>query len=289
MDTSRQKSSSKWLIWLGIGCGGTVVVVVVLVIAGFFFVRNLTRGFRDSEGLMGTLTAKYGRAEDYCPEPDGTIPAARIEVFLAAREAMAPARRTLADSFEEVLKTRDAEGRSSRNVLTALRLGLGVVTPISTFFRDRAEALLDKGMGPGEYSYIYMIAYYSWLRKPATDGVGLEVMAERAGQAARDREEILEVNRDITLRRLNRLALPILENELAKLRAGAAAGEKKSGERWAAALAAEVKALAADHSRIPWQDGAPEVVDRSLRPFRERLEASYVPVVNVFELSFERR
>jgi hypothetical protein len=33
----------------------------------------------------------------------------------------------------------------------------------------------------------------------------------------------------------------------------------------------------------------PEVIDASLRPFRERLEAGYVPVVNVFELAFDRR
>jgi hypothetical protein len=289
MEMLPQKSSNKWLVWLGIGCGGVVVVVVVLVIGGYFFVRNMARGFRDSQGLMESLTAKYGRIEDYCPDADGTVPAARIEVFLAARAAMSPARQTLAESFREVLKARDEEGRPSRNILSAVRLGLGVVTPISAFFKARAESLIDKGMGPGEYSYIYVIAYYSWLKKPPTDGVGLEVMGERPGTPARDREEALEVSRDITLRRINRLVLPLLENQLAKRRAGAAAGAGKGGDKWAEALAAEIKALAADRARIPWQDGVPEVIDRSLRPFRERLEAAYVPVVNVFELAFERR
>jgi hypothetical protein len=289
MEMSSKKSSSKWLVGLGIGCGGAVVIAVVLVIAGYFFVRNMAQGFRDSQELMKSLTAKYGRAEDYCPDPDGSIPAARLEVFLSARDAMGPARKRLAASFEEVVKLEDAQGRPSRNAFSAIRTGMGVVTPIAGFFKARAEALLDREMGPGEYSYVYMIAYYSWLKKPATDGAGMEIMTERYGRDNRDRQEALEVSRDVTLRRINRLALPMLENQLARRRAVADGGGGKAADKWAEALAGEIKALAADRLRIPWQDGVPEVIDASLRPFRERLEAGYVPVVNVFELVFDRR
>jgi hypothetical protein len=286
---SSKKSPNKWLVGLGIGCGGAVVIIVVLVIAGYFFVRNMAQGFRDSQELMKSLTAKYGRVEDFCPDPDGSIPAGRLEVFLSARDAMGPARKTLAASFEEVMKLENAEGRPSRNVLSAIRTGMGVVTPIAGFFKARAEALLDREMGPGEYSYLYMIAYYSWLKKPPTDGAGMEAMTERYGRDNRDREEALEVSRDVTLRRINRLALPMLENQLARRRSVAESGGGKAADKWAEALAAEIKALAADRLRTPWQDGVPGVIDASLRPFRERLEAGYVPVVNVFELAFDRR
>jgi hypothetical protein len=288
MEMSSKKSSNKWLVGLGIGCGGAVVIVVVLVVAGYFFVRNLAQGFKDSQETMKLLTAKYGRIEDYSPDADGTIPASRLEVFLAVREAMDPARKTLAASFEEIMKLEDAEGKPTRNVFSAIRTGMGVVAPTAAFFKARADALLDRDMGPGEYFYLYMIAYYSWLRKSPTDGAGMETLSGRYGRDNQNRQEALEISRDVTLRRINRMALDMLENQLAKRRA-AESGGGKAADKWAEALAAEIKALAADRLRIPWQEGVPEVIDASLRPFRERLEAGYVPVVNVFEVAFDRR
>jgi hypothetical protein len=44
-----------------------------------------------------------------------------------------------------------------------------------------------------------------------------------------------------------------------------------------------------DRYRIPWQDGLPEIIDLSLRPFRDRLEAGYSRLANLFELAFEQR
>ena len=47
--------------------------------------------------------------------------------------------------------------------------------------------------------------------------------------------------------------------------------------------------MEADLHRLPWHDGLPEVLEPSLKPFRERLEASYSPMTNMFEISYERK
>jgi len=82
------------------------------------------------------------------------------------------------------------------------------------------------------------------------------------------------------------MVLPMLENQLARLKGGEG---RPAGDRWASALEAEVKAMAVDRFRIPWQDGLPDALERPLRPFRERLEAAYSRMTNLFELSLERR
>jgi len=47
---------------------------------------------------------------------------------------------------------------------------------------------------------------------------------------------------------------------------------------------AELQTLEADPERIPWEDGLPEEFEAGLEPYRERLEATYSPATNPFEL-----
>ena len=75
---------------------------------------------------------------------------------------------------------------------------------------------------------------------------------------------------DMPLARIHRLALPMLRCQLAKLREPGAGG---AADKWRKALVAEVKALEADRYRLPWRDGVPAVLEASLKPYRERLEA----------------
>ena len=55
------------------------------------------------------------------------------------------------------------------------------------------------------------------------------------------------------------------------------------------ALANEIAAMEDDRRRLPWQDGLPATLAASLEPHRERLEATYDPVANAFELGRNRR
>ncbi len=289
MEMAPKRSSNKWLLGLGIGCGGAVVIVIVLVIGGYLLVRSTTQGFRDSDALMKSLAAKYGRVEDYCPDPGGAIPAGRVQAFLSVRQATAPARAKLEESLEILVKDRDSrspQGGGPRNVFQTVKTGLGMVPQISDFLKSRAQALLDQEMGAGEYYYLYVVVYHSWLKKPPTDGAGLRFDGPRRDPANPDDQDALAMSKDMTLMRIHRLVLPMLHCQLAKLQEGRAGG---AHDKWREALAAEVKAMEADRTRLPWQDGVPEMIDASFRPFRERLEAGYGRLADLFETSMEQR
>ncbi|HVP91931.1 MAG TPA: hypothetical protein VMS75_12030 [Terriglobales bacterium] len=289
MDAPPKKSANKWLVGLGIGCGGIVVIIIVLVIGGYLFVRNATQGFRESDELMKSVAAKYGRAEDYCPDPGGAIPSGRLETFLAVREAAASARAKVEESLEALMRRRDGAGgrdRSPGSVFQAMKTGIGMVPQISEYLKARAQALLDKGMGGGEYDYLYVIAYYSWLRKTPMDGAGFQFLGPGRDTSDPDDQDALAVSKDMHLMRIHRLVLPMLQCQLAKL---GPAGKAGTGDKWRETLAAEVKAMEADRYRLPWQDGAPAEIDVSLRPFRNRLEASFGRMADLFEVATDRQ
>ena len=290
MEMTPKKSPNKWLLGLGIGCGGAAVIVIVLFVVGYLFVRNATQGFRASDELMKSLEAKHGRAEDYCPDPGGAVAAERLEIFLAAREDARPARAALEASLKtltEYEKEKHAGGESSKNVFQALKVGVGMIPQMSDFMRIRAQALLDRGMGEGEYYYIYVVAYHAWLKKPVLDGASFQIRGPGRDPSDPDDQAALSFSRDMILARAHRLVLPMLKCQLAKLEAGRPAGT--APDKWHEALAAEIKAMEADRSRLPWQDGLPEAIESSLRPFRDRLEAGFSPMADVFEISRDER
>jgi hypothetical protein len=78
----------------------------------------------------------------------------------------------------------------------------------------------------------------------------------------------------------------MLHNQLVRLEEREAA---VMPEEWRQALAAEIKAMETDKNRLPWQDGVPAVIEASLKPFKERLEASYSAMTNPLELAVEQR
>jgi hypothetical protein len=58
---------------------------------------------------------------------------------------------------------------------------------------------------------------------------------------------------------------------------------------WRKALQAEIEAMESNRYRLIWQDGLPEVIQKSLEPYRQRLEDSYSPMTNALEISLKRR
>ena len=283
-------TTKKWLIGCGIGCGAVALILILLGVGGFFFVRNIVQEFEESEELLSSLTEKYGRIREYCPDPDGIIRGERLEVFLSARQACDPARlelekalSTLSEGFEKG----ENEAKARKGFFRMLGVGFGLIPQIADYFKARNQALVDAGMGVGEYYYIYVVAYYSWLGKDPEDGPPFSMTNEEDFKDWDwDEEDLKEVRRDDVLRKLNRMMLPVLRNQYAKLSEGELI---ESQEDWQEILAAEVAAMEADRFRLLWQDGLPDVIKASLLPFRERLEASYSPMVNTLEIALEQR
>lgn len=288
--TKSSNTTKKWLVGCGIGCAVIVLIVIVLGVGGYMFFKNLVGEFQEQEELMEILTERYGQIDDFCPEPDGSIGPSRIEAFLSVRNAFAPFREKLEISMQEL---QDRTGKSEvevkkpKNIFEMVKLGFGLVPQIAEFMKFRNQALLDAEMGMGEYTYIYAIAYFSWLGKLPEDGPDFEVMEEGGGSRLGeiDLEEIREERRDSMLRRLHRMLLPMLKNQLEKL---GTSGTSEALSEWKDLLEAEIQAMEEDRFRFPWEEGLPEVIKASLEPYRDRLDRSYNAMTNPFELIIEQ-
>ncbi len=293
MENVKQSSSSstkKWLIGCGIGCGAIALIVIILIMGGFFFIRNIVQDFRSSEELMDTMIEEFGSIDEYCPSPNGAIEPERLETFLAVREIMGPVREELEQSLR-ILQDSDDEGlgeEERRSVFKKITTGFGLISQIADFHRARIQALLDAGMGMGEYYYFYTISYYSWLKKPILDGQDFQIRGDDEGYRFSDweSEESDEMRQDMTLRWLHRIILPMLHNQYEKLTEGDVPGAQR---QWQRALEAEMETMESNRYRLVWEDGLPEVIVKSLEPFRQRLEASYSPLTNGMEIALERR
>lgn len=252
-----------WVLGCGVGCGAIIVLSVVLLVVGGFY---LTEGLKDSVQAGESLEERFGAEGSFTPSPDGSIPADRIGVFLEVRDALAPSRELLTRSFaglpesEEELKRIDQLPLMERLKVTMAfgKAAVGLTSGTGEFFSVRNRVLLEKGMGMGEYDYIYVLAYYSWLGKDPSDGPPL-------GRTEK------------TTSRLHAATLQMLRNQLAGLPA--------EDTEWRRSLAAEIAAMESESGRLPWKDGVPASTAASLAPYRERLVSAYSPATNPFELA----
>ena len=293
MEASKTGSSNtkKWLIGCGVGCGVIIIIAVILVVTGVFYVRNLVKGFEESVAIMDTLTERYGKITEFTPNPDGTISPNRIEAFLQIRKELLPALEQISDSIY-ILSDGEWGGEEipeeeQSSTITKIKTGLNLIPQIADYYKSRNQALLDEEMGPGEYYYIYVITYYSWMGKSLMDGPDFQIGEDNERPRFRnwDDEEGREIRRDQILRRMHRMLLPMMKNQYIKITETL---PEEIDENWRSALAAEIDALEEDRYRLPWEDGVPDVISDSLEPFRSRLEASYSSITNMLELAIEQ-
>jgi hypothetical protein len=237
----------------------------------------MTQGFEASAKASTTLDERFGKPSEFTPPDDGAIPPARIEAFLAVREATGPARAAIAGIFGRFPTREEAEALDKKPFTEKLvtgfgiaRTGMGLPTAIADFFQIRDEALVAQEMGMGEYSYIYTLAYHSWLGHDPADA---PLREHPEGSAPVPAGVQWRIQTDL---------VAMLENQAASLPTDAP-------QAWRDRLAAEIAALKEDRSRVPWQGDVPETVAASLEPYRARLEASYTPATNLFELARNRK
>jgi hypothetical protein len=286
-----RSTAQKWLIGCGIGCGVIIILAIAVGIGGFFFVKSIVDEFEEMDQVADVLEERYGKMREYSPEPGGEIPSYRIETFLEVREAFAQSRENIEKTLVDLASQQDKpeiEVKRPGNILYIIRTGVGLIPQIAEFFKNRNLALLEEEMGLGEYYYIYVVAYYSWLGKAPEDGPPFRISGddERDDFWDEDEEDVREMRRERIRRRINRLILSMLRNQLDKL---AERASSEVPESWRSALESEIEAMESDRYRLPWRDGLPDVLESSFRPFRDRLEASYNPMANALEVAMDRR
>lgn len=290
-DEERESRIVRWFKIGGIGCAAIVLIVIGLIVGGIQLFRSSLQGFEQADALLEDVAEQLGPIEGFRADPRGAIGPERVEAFLTARESIAPARvemeRTL-DLLGGDVSDDPPVGAPVRKVMA----GVGLLGDVADFLRQRNQALLDSEIGLGEYYYIYTLAYYSWLGKSPDDGPSFRLVGER-GYVLESLETLDEPDSEVRAYRmqmaresLNRLLLPILREQLSAVSSDEADGDLQP---WREALAAEIEAMEADARRLPWQDGLPPVIESSLNPYGDRLEASYGTMCNALEIGLARR
>ncbi len=252
--------------WLA-GCGMAAVAAIGLVV---LFGYLTTAPFRRAVEAERELASRA--AEDpYTPAADGGIAAERVRAFLVVRAALAEPCRGIAE-FDQALEAMESlDGREEVSRTEVLKMALstttsamGMARELGTFFAARDQALLDAGMGLDEYEWIYVLAYHGQLLEPG------ESQQRRAFNEAAVNDRVATV------------LLGVLARQRAVLAAADGAPEAL------AALDAELAALDADPTRLPWQGGLPDAVAVSLAPFRADLDEAFCPSAVGIELKTNR-
>jgi hypothetical protein len=271
-------TAGKWAIGCSIGCGVVILIVVALGYGSFKVVKRTVEEAEQISKVMDEVHERYGPVRSYCPPADGSIAGGRVEAFLEVRELMAETRAEMEQNLATLSRGEQGEADSPGDALAMFKAGAGILGRIMSFVGGHGEALLAADMGPGEYTYIYVVTYYCWLGNSPADGPPFQLTGDNVSYDGSPEEQVRERRRKRTLRAANHNLRAMLGNQLTAARAG-----DNPDPEWVATLEAEIDAMAADPERLPWADGLPQQLEASLEPFREQLEASYSALCNPLE------
>ncbi|MCP4660447.1 MAG: hypothetical protein GY856_34020 [bacterium] len=254
-------SKKKSLKGCAIGCG----VMVLLLPLGLGTTTWFTfRGYGEALRARQTLDGTYATQASYTPSPDGSIPVERMQRFLAVRRALMPfcERATAHQQVFERLSgyERTDQPPPMKEVVADLGRAVKGIFRIGYDFGDyvtkRNQALLEHEMGLGEYTWIYVTSYFSWLgHRP------VRIIEQK------DRPRVFHD-------RIFHEIRGMIERHVAEHPATADP----------AAWHAELEALRGDVERIPFEDGLPPELEASLLPFRDELVAVACPAACELEV-----
>lgn len=280
------KRRRTWLKTTGLSCGGILLLGVLglgLLWLQFSFLSG--RAVETREEVEST----YPTQAEFTPWLEDAVPPERMESFLAVRRLLHPrceAFATLQEDFKSMdRRSRKMEGMdeeaAKQEMKEMAREGGGLLKKMVLLGRDlaefsiaRNEALLQQRMGLGEYTWLYVISYYSWL--------GHRPQSFPAAQEEKPRifhDRVLGEVRAMAERHVTELE-DSLDGQPGDM--GGHPGRPRRLARWRR----ELEAAAGDPERIPLEDGLPEELAASLEPYRAELEELYCPQTG--ELEFMR-
>ncbi|MCP4155111.1 MAG: hypothetical protein GY757_45725 [bacterium] len=296
-----KKKTSKWALGCGIGCGVIILLIVLVVAGGYYLIKDTITAFEETSETMERLVKLHGEAKDYCPNPDGTINAPRMEAFLKVRESLTPMLDEMNKELElfisKIERSHKENDESMMTVVSISRSVLKIIPRLGKYYTYRNKKLIEVDMGLGEYFYIYSLAYYSYLGKSPNDGPDLSffekhqksggfdisnIRAEKEPGQNRHSKEAKEKRKRKFYSHVGRIILTLMQNQLEKLNQTTTTAEQ---DGWLKTLTEEVAAMEKDPTRLPWKDGLPEVLENSMKDFKKRLEQSYRAVLNPIELT----
>ena len=258
----------------GIGCGVVALLFMVLVGGGAWFARQMGQEYKVVQETETALVEAEGGLDAWTPAA-GLVPAPeRVAVFVAVRTRTGEWRAKLDAGINEFAAER-ARGGGIGGLWRSMRSGSDLGLMYAGFWSARNRILLEEGMGPAEYSWLYGLVYYGWLGEDPGAGAGAFEVRQSSGLQVEVKVGGHDPAHDARVRAHDLLA-PML----------AAAEPGDEAAVTAAELAAEIERLALDPTRVPWQDGLPAGLTAAFAPHRAALEAAWSAAVNPLELMF---
>jgi hypothetical protein len=241
------------------GCGYVVASLIFFAgVTGFVALRPV----REAKRVEQNLNDRFGEFSSYSPNPDGSVAADRIEAFIAVRERL----REPCEVFQEHQSRMEELGRmeeegelSSGDIFDGIKAAIGFGPGFLDLMKTRNGALSEVGMGLGEYSYIYVLAYGDQL-------------ASLLEEMSRDRLIKPRTRRELAQILFNQLSSPAARN-----------GDGESADL-RAAIQDEIVALDSGVHAFPWQDGLPSPIEASFAPYEDRLGGLFCQATARFEL-----
>ncbi len=278
-------TTQKWFIGCGIGCGLMILITAVIGGGIFFAVKDVVKDGKAIEESNEAMISAFGMPDEFVPQANGAIAPERVEIFLASREATAPAM----DKMASILNTLDDDNEEGgKNVMKKIKAGLSLVPSILGYINERNTVLLEHGMGDGEYTYIYSLAYFSYLDRDLTDGPSFQMNGNNddddggfnwSVDSGSDRNRVREKREKNIRRHMHQLHMSFLLNQISSLDESA-----DLDGRLRAVLEEEREAMNAANRRLLWEDGLPAAIEASLAPYASELNESYLPVLNEIEM-----
>jgi hypothetical protein len=265
----------------GLGCGILALVGIGACVVGALYLKHTFRGIEKANASYDALIAELGDVGDYVPPPDGAPSPDRLELFVAVREATKEARVQVETATSQLPPPElNEEGDVVGRIQVGLKALGDLIDRIGMYVEARNQALLERRMSLGEYVYLYTLAYCSWLGHTPGEAPEIRQGPDGVRVGMFDENDAL-FGEPAVRRRYRRYILGMVREQLAALEPEREAGD---GEAWRATLGAEIRRLELDPGHVLWRDNLPSAIEASLRPFRERLEATYSAATNRVEL-----
>ncbi len=261
-------SGKKWLIGCGVGCGAVILLGILLSVGGTLY---MMRPFNKAIDVQKELVAQFGEREAYIPPPQGITPD-RLEKFLTIRRAVMPMCaefQKISDSFAAMNELdKGGEEPSKGEIFKAvgnLTGGIfGMVGNMGRFTQLRNQALIDGGMGLGEYVWIYVLVYNSWLKNVSN----VDIDGESKGGMSGGEQKIMRA---------------LVRNHAEAL---ANAGMSDKAALWDQ----EADRMKRAETGVPFESGGlPADVIRAFLPYEKELSDLYCEAMSSFEMNRVRK
>ncbi len=230
------------------------VFLVAAIIGGYFFMGPIRAAKQTEQELLD----RYATVPEYTPAADGSVAPARMEIFLAVRSALLSATGNTQETFARLNENMTKEDLSTGEGVDTVKDAMSALPRMVEFYQVRNSELLTRGMGLGEYFYIYALAYGDRLCPAVAEGGP-------------------EYNCEFVTPRTTREMARILRNQLENPAA-------PPTDEMAKALRREINGLEHAEIALPWQEGLPAGVAAALAPYRLRLEPLFCEATRELEL-----